>query len=82
MKYKMIPNNDKNDWTKTLAYFTNIYAMRKAYSEDCAAESGFASAVNVTHIALPESIRNSSLKLNRGGPMGIINPTQEEEATA
>ena len=30
-KYDMIPNDNKNDCTKTLAYFTNLYAMWKAY---------------------------------------------------
>ena len=29
MKYEMIPNDNKNNWTKTLAYFTNLYVMRK-----------------------------------------------------
>ena len=32
MKYKMIPNDDRNNWTKTLAYFIKLYATRKAYS--------------------------------------------------
>ena len=31
VKYDIIPNNDNNDWTKIIAYFTNIYVVRKEY---------------------------------------------------
>ena len=76
----MIPKDKKNDWVKTLAYFTNLYTMQKTYSEDCAAKNGFESAANVNHIALPASIRNASFDMNRGGTMGSITPTQEDES--
>lgn len=82
MKYEMIPNDDKNDWAKNLAYFTNLYTIRKACSEDRAEEIGFESAANVTHIAPPASINNASLNMNIGGTMGSITPTQEDEAAA
>ena len=82
MKYEMIPNDDKNNWTKTLAYFTNLYVMRKQYSEDRAAESGFKSAANVAHIDLPASFGNASFNLNTGIKMGNILPTQEDKTTA
>ena len=82
MKYEIILNNDRNDWSKTLAYFINLYTIQKAYSEDRAAEIGFESASNVTNIAPPESISNASFNMNIGGTMGSITPTQENEVTA
>ena len=72
MEYDIIPNNDKDYWIKTLANFTNLYAMRKVYSEDRSAESGFNSVDSVTHIGPPESVINVSLKLNRSCTMGNI----------
>ena len=56
--------------------------MRKAYSENPATESGFGSASNIKHIALPVSFDNASLKLNRFGTMGNIIPMKEDKATA
>ena len=71
VKYEIIPNDDKDDWKKTLTYFTTLYAMQKAYSEDHATERGFESAANVTHIAPEMSVGNYSTNLNRGGTMGM-----------
>ena len=78
----MIPKDKKNDWVKTLAYFTNLYTMQKTYSEDCAAESGFKSAANVAHIDLPASFGNASFNLNTGIKMGNNLPTQEDKTTS
>ena len=74
--------NDRNNWFKTLTYFTNLYAMRKAYSEDRAVERGFEISANVTHIYSPAIIINSSFNMNIGGTMGSITPTQYGEVTA
>ena len=82
MKYEMALNNDKNDWVKMLVYFTNVYAMRKEYSEYHATESGQKIAANVTHTAPPESISNTFFKMIRGGTIVRITPTQEDNATA
>ena len=67
----MIPTNEKDDRSKTLTYFTTLYAMRKAYSEDRAAESGFKSVAKTTHIARATSVGHASIKLNRGREIGI-----------
>ena len=62
MKYKMIPNNDNKNCTKTLVYFINLYAMWKTYLEYRATESRFDSAANITYISPPASIQNASTK--------------------
>ena len=54
--------------TKTMN-ITNLYSMRKAFSEDRAAESGFESAANVTHISPEMSVVNAFANQNRGGTM-------------
>ena len=46
MKYEMQRNANKG-WTTTLQFFTNLYAQRKAYGNDHAANSGFDSAALV-----------------------------------
>ena len=70
-KYEMIPTNEKDDRSKTLTYSTTLYAMRKAYSEDRAAESGFESVDKTTHITRATSVGHASIKLNRGREIGI-----------
>ena len=45
--------------------------MRKAYSEDRAAESRFNSAANITHIALAMSVGHAYTKLNRVYVLGM-----------
>ena len=72
----MILNDEKNDWVKTLAYFTNLYTMRKLYSEDRATESRFEITANVTHISPLAIIINAFFNMNRVGPMGIITMMQ------
>jgi hypothetical protein len=42
-KYEMQSDADKV-WTTTLQFFTDLYAQRKAYGDDCVANSGFDSA--------------------------------------
>ena len=81
IKYEMIQNNNKNYWTKMLTYFTHVYAMRKAYSEDRATERGFEIAANSTHISPPTIVRNASINLNRSGIIINIIPMQEDEET-
>jgi hypothetical protein len=44
--FKILPDADKV-WDKTLAHFTDLYARRKAYGDDRAANSGFKSAAHV-----------------------------------
>ena len=59
MKYKMITTDDKDNWTKMLAYFITLYAMRKSYSEDRAARNGFDISANITHIYPSMSVVNA-----------------------
>ena len=77
MKYERIQTVGKYDCTKTLAYFTTLYAMRKSYSGDCAAEMRFESAANIAHTSPEMSASNASINLNRGGTM----EKPKEEAT-
>jgi hypothetical protein len=44
--FEILPDADKV-WDKTLAHFTDLYARRKAYGDDRAANSGFESAAHV-----------------------------------
>ena len=74
-KYEIIPNDKKNDWVETMAYFTNLYAMWKSYSEDRAVEIGLESTEIITHIAPLAIIRNDSFKMNIGSTTGSIIPT-------
>ena len=71
VKYEIILN-DRNNWVKTLAYFTNLYAMQKSYSEDRTEESGIKSAANATRTYLPASISNATFNMNRGVTTGSI----------
>jgi hypothetical protein len=45
-KFKILMNADKT-WDKTLAHFTALFSLRKAYGNDKMANSGFE---GVTHI--------------------------------
>ena len=77
MEYKILLTNDKYDWSNNLTYFTALYAMQKACSEDRAAESVFESAANINHIAPEMIVNHASINLDRGGAIG----TPEDEAT-
>ncbi len=45
-KYKMQTDINKT-WLHTLLFFAKLFAQRKAYGHDCAANSGFNSAVHI-----------------------------------
>jgi hypothetical protein len=45
-KYKILADSDKV-WEKTLTHFMDLYALRKAYGNNRAANSGFESAAQV-----------------------------------
>ncbi len=45
-KYEILLDANKA-WDKTLAQFTELFSLRKAYGEDRAANSGFESAAHV-----------------------------------
>ena len=77
MEYKILLTNDKYDWSNNLTYFTALYAMQKACSEDRAAESVFESAANINHIAPAMIVNHASINLDRGGAIG----TPEDDAT-
>ena len=46
MTYECQSNNKKDDWHETLQYFTNLYVIRKMYSEERAGNSGFKSSAS------------------------------------
>jgi hypothetical protein len=48
-KYKMQTYINKT-WLDTLQFFTKLFAQRKAYRDNCAANSGFDSAVHTNNI--------------------------------
>jgi hypothetical protein len=54
-KYEILADSDKV-WEKTLTHFTDLYALRKAYGNDRAANSGFESAAHVQENSLGHSI--------------------------
>ena len=45
-KYEILSDANKV-WDKTLAHFTELFSLRKAYGDDRAANSGFESAAHV-----------------------------------
>jgi hypothetical protein len=47
-KYKMQMDANKT-WMHTLQYFTELFAQRKAYEDDCAANSSFDSAAHINN---------------------------------
>ena len=53
--------------------------MQTFYSEDCASESTFKSSANIIHTAPAMSVSHTSIKLNRGGAIGI---PEDEAKTA
>ena len=71
MKYKILMTNKKDDWAKTLIYYTTLYAMQKSYSEDHSAEIRFKSAANTNHITPAMSVSHTSINLNRGRVTGM-----------
>ncbi len=48
-KYKMQSDADK-EWDPTLDRFFKLFARRKAYGNDCAANSGFESAATMFNV--------------------------------
>jgi hypothetical protein len=50
-KYKILADLDKV-WGKNLTHFTDLYALRKAYGDDRAANSGFKSAAHIRENSL------------------------------
>ena len=45
----MLADRNKT-WSLTLQHFTQLYAQRKAYGDDCAANSGFDSMANIYNV--------------------------------
>ncbi len=45
-KFKILSDTDKA-WDKTLAHFTDLFSLRKAYGDDKASNSGFKSAAHI-----------------------------------
>ena len=45
-KYECQPNTKKENWYETLKHFTDLYTLRKEYSEDRAGKSGSESAAS------------------------------------
>jgi hypothetical protein len=54
-KYEILVDSDKK-WEKSLTHFTDLYALRKAYGDDRAANSSFKSAAHVQENSLGHSI--------------------------
>ena len=71
------PNQQKRWLGEEFHVFHHPLRQEKAYSEDHAAEIGFKSASNITHIAPEMSIFYASINLN----IGIIIGTPLDEAT-
>jgi hypothetical protein len=58
-KYKILSDASKI-WDKTLAHFTDLLSLRKAYGNDKAANSGFESAANFRDHASTRSVTTSN----------------------
>ncbi len=54
-KYKILSDANKV-WDKTLAHFTDLFSLPKAYSDNKAANSGFESAAHVRDHSFARSI--------------------------
>ncbi len=54
-KYEILSDSDKV-WEKSLTHFMDFYALRKAYDDDRAANSGFESAAHIRDNSLGHSI--------------------------
>ena len=63
-KYEILVDSDK-EWEKTLTHFTYLYALRKAYDDDRAANSGFKSAAHVQENSLGHSVITTERDLTR-----------------
>jgi hypothetical protein len=60
-KYKIL--SDKNKvWDKTLAHFTDLFSLPKAYSNNKAANSGFDSAAHVCNHSSTRSVTTANTK--------------------
>jgi hypothetical protein len=58
-KYKMKANINKT-WLHTLQFFTKLFAQRKAYGDDHAANNGFDSAAHINDIPTNRSLVSTS----------------------
>jgi hypothetical protein len=63
-KYEILLDLDKV-WGKNLTYFTDLYALCKAYGNDRVANSSFESAAHVREISLGHSIITTESNLTR-----------------
>ena len=60
-KYKILSDANKV-WDKTLAHFTELFSLRKAYGNDRAANSGFESTAHVQDHSSTCSIITANIK--------------------
>ena len=58
-KYEILPDANKV-WDKTLAHFTELFSLRKAYGDDKAANSGFESAAHVRDHSSTRSVATAN----------------------
>jgi hypothetical protein len=58
-KYEILLDADK-DWDKTLAHFTDLLSLHKAYGDDKVANSGFKSAAHVRDQSSAQSVITSN----------------------
>ena len=76
----MIPTDEKNDCTKMLTYFTNLYAMQKSYTKDCASQNGFKNSGNINITETPSSVTKNILNMT-GNRMVRVTTTKKDEYT-
>jgi hypothetical protein len=60
-KYKILSDTNKV-WDKTLAHFTDLFSLCKAYGDDKAANSGFESTVHVRDHSSAHSVTTTNTK--------------------
>ena len=58
-KYEMLVNKDKT-WALTLQHFTQLYAQRKVYGDDRAANSGFNSMANIYNVPSDQTMASTA----------------------
>jgi hypothetical protein len=58
-KYEMLVNKDKT-WALTLQHFTQLYAQRKVYGDDRAANSGFDSMANIYNVPSDQTMASTA----------------------
>jgi hypothetical protein len=63
-KYEILADSDKV-WEKILTHFTDLYALRKAYGNNRAANSSFESAAHIRENSLGHSIITTESNLTR-----------------